>query len=190
MTTEHERLGMQVEALRTERDAAREAVEVARRTLEETRTEVDARTKLRIAERSQRQRLVAIVAMVSIVGTALGAFVALTYVSDETLHGEISEVSGAPPASVGEACVARVGPGYFPRNGVLQIDCATLRLYGSESSGALSCETEGHRAVRCADEGGIDDDGDPRVILDRAARRLTVDDGSSWRIEITLSDDG
>ncbi|HJL14705.1 MAG TPA: hypothetical protein RMH99_03560 [Sandaracinaceae bacterium LLY-WYZ-13_1] len=184
--SELEMLTARARQLEADRDALQTEIEEARARLEEERAEVDARTKRLANRRRTRRSLITIAVVVVLVVGAATTWTALRWFEEETLRAEVTDVHGPAPVSPGEACVLRLARNYGPYNADLVVQCGDLRLYGFESFGALDCEVEDGRAVRCADDDTIAEGGDPRVRLDRASGTLAIDDEPRWGITLAL----
>ena len=178
-------LAARVAALSSERARLLGEVEAARRELADWQASRDERRKARVAAR-RRGPMLAIFVLVGLGVAVIAGLVVLRLVEAETLYGHVTARIGEAPALADDRCVLRVEPAYLPYNGWIQLDCGRRRLYGYDSYGHLQCETRDGRASRCEDSGPIEVDGDPHLVVDRAAGRVQVDDGDRWRLEIAL----
>lgn len=181
-----EELHARIERLTAERDAVAAETQELRAKLELARADRDERREAR-SRGIQRRRVWIGSAMSSIVGLSIAAYLFHRQVDSETLRGEVTAATDGAPARVGDACELRFEGRLVPRNAWMQVDCGRRRLYGHEGFGYLPCDLAGGRAGRCEDWGPIDRDADPHVVFDRSARRLVLDDGERWRIEVALS---
>ena len=164
--SELDRLREKVATLEAQAARARDARDEAKRALDSTRADVDARTK-RLAQRRQtRQVLLALAIVHGVVAVGVCAWIVANYVGAERWRGDVVSVTGdGAPVDLGDACAVRLEPAYFPDNAHLTIQCEGGRVYGFDAFGTLDCEAEGGRAVRCEDDMTIDVDGDPAVRL-------------------------
>jgi hypothetical protein len=108
----------------------------------------------------------------------------------ERLEGRVVARTGPAPAQVGDGCVLAARPAYLPYNAWIQLDCGGRRLYGYEKYGYVDCETADRRVMRCEDSGPIEADGDPHLVIDRAAGRVRVDDADRWSLELEVPRSG
>lgn len=111
--------------------------------------------------------------------------------SSETLYGRVSAASGQAAGRLGARCTVFLravddeDSSYDTRIDVL---CGHDVLYGGESKGYLNCGRSGGLVWRCSDGQYTDEGGDPRLELDRRARRVHVDDRSpTWSLDIELT---
>jgi len=183
-----ESLRGELEALRAERETLERDLAELRLEAERVKAEGDEQVRARVARGRTRRSLAWVGGTLSLIVAALIAIAHVRHVEPERLTGTVREVRGALPIEVGASCVATTDWLLGPRNAALRVDCGGLRLYGSESSGAADCTVgEAHQALSCTDSARIARDGDPRLALDRAERRLVVDD-AQWAVEIALDD--
>jgi hypothetical protein len=158
--------------------------------------------ELGVAKKEHAQRVKAEVRALSrrrvrVVGTvvAVGAVALVSFIvwavniEEVMLHGTVTRADGQVPVAVGARCRVRIEQEYGPYNAHVIINCGGARLYGSASGfGVIRCDTEGSVVTRCEDDRGIRFDGDPRLVIDRAAGQVHLDDGDRWQVDVQLDD--
>lgn len=111
--------------------------------------------------------------------------------SAETFYGEVRATTGAAPVAPGARCTAFFAPqgdSDSDYDGQLTVICDGRILYGGGSLGYLECAFSADQLVTCADGDFTPDGGDPKVLLDRRARQVVVEDRPpAWRVEIELT---
>jgi hypothetical protein len=158
--------------------------------LERARAEHDTRVKTETAMRRRKRFWLLAIVVFAVLLVISVVVVIVSEIDEETLTGRVTSAQSPrvdAPAVEGAECNLRFVQEYGPYNAKLFIDCGGSRLYGSaESFGAIRCETEGTRIIRCEDDGDVAWDGDPRLRFDRAAGTVRIDDSLGWSIEIEL----
>jgi hypothetical protein len=172
LEAERDELVERLEALRAETAAARDA----------RKTEV----YKRVMRRRVRTRMAVSLGGLLVVALLVGGWIASGWFEEETLQAEVTSVEGPAPVVEGERCTLELERNVGPYNATLYVQCGDQRLYGQGSFGAISCDVQSGRVLRCVDDDTIDDGGDPRVRLYRGRGRVEIDDGARWSIAMRL----
>lgn len=108
--------------------------------------------------------------------------------------GSVTSVSGDASVSAGAECSVtvkhgRIGPDI---NCKVSVKCGDEIIYGWGAAGFARCEVRDGSVVSASDGGVSGDDGDPTLMLDLAARRVSVSDkgAKTYEIAIDLSEPG
>jgi hypothetical protein len=109
----------------------------------------------------------------------------------EVVFGDVTIATGTAPVPVGAACTIFVTPVTGEDatwNTDVEVLCDGKLVYGGESLGGVDCDKIDDRAVRCEDKDFTSDGGDPKLLFDRRANRIVVEErGPTWRLEILMS---
>lgn len=110
--------------------------------------------------------------------------------SSETLYGTVRAASGATAVPVGTRCTMFVGSvdDDSKHDAHLTVLCAGHVVYGGPDWGYIDCTRDARLVWQCSDRGYTAESGDPRLELDRRARRVHVDDlAPQWSLDIDLT---
>lgn len=109
-------------------------------------------------------------------------------IGDTTVDASVSEVSGAAPVPRGTSCRVELDWNSDPMEGCRAlVRCGDARLYGDVGTGFFDCTVDALGLVHGEDAHPTSDGGDPRLVVDRATRALTIsDDAPPWSVTIAL----
>lgn len=109
----------------------------------------------------------------------------------EMMFADVDAVTGQPPVPVGARCTLFVTPitdddASFDTD--VEILCNGTLVYGGGSLGGVNCDKVDDRAVRCEDTDFTKDGGDPKMLIDRRAGRVVVEDRApDYRLELRFA---
>lgn len=113
---------------------------------------------------------------------------ALPVVGESTVDATVELATGATTIGRGTACRVELDWNADPIEGCRAlVRCGDTFLYGGVGTGHFDCTVDDHGLVRGQDANPTAEGGDPRLVVDREAQRLTVsDDDPTWSVTLAV----